>query len=68
MANWQQLVVMFQAASGLGFQYGKVVYPTGLKDQDINAVIDQYGKQGFEVLSLRMEGNLASVVLKKPVS
>ena len=67
MANWQQFVIIFEIASGGGYQYGRVAYPATMKGQDINALVDQYGRQGFEVAHLELQDTRAVLVLRKPL-
>jgi hypothetical protein len=66
MANWQQLVVIFEIAGAGGYQYGRVVYPATMKGQDVNGLIDQYGRQGFEVAQFELQDVRGVLVLRKP--
>ncbi len=71
MTTWQQLVITFDsvyesgARTGIARQPGIVRYPEDLAGQEINAVLDQYGRQGYEVVHLGVSDGTGVIVLKK---
>jgi len=77
ITTWQQLVIIFEMAYPVGREPGRVRYPVDtegpgrvrypedLAGQEINAVLDQYGRQGYEVVHLGVNEGTGVIVLKK---
>jgi hypothetical protein len=62
MAQWEYIVIIYDTASGAGYQFGKVRYPNNYKDQDVNQILTYFGQSGWEVVASHESSDMRAVL------
>jgi hypothetical protein len=65
MSQWDYMVIIYDTVSGGGYQAGKVRYPNGYKDQDVNQVLSALGQGGWEIIISHEGADVRSVITLK---